>query len=101
MYKKANFLVPIMLLCLAVVGSHAQVVGKGPSAEAAKLQCVIARDTAVIENGKIRSLKLTVPNDRERLLLFEHAEDGKSFTIVDDGRKIVVFFDELHRISEI
>ena len=100
---KTNFLVPILLLCLAVVGSYAQVVDKDPCAEVAQLRRVLARamDTAVIHKGKIRSLKLNLPNDRERLLLFEHLEDGKSFTVVDEGRKIVVFFDELRRISEI
>lgn len=104
MYKKSKlFLVSLTLVCLAVVGSHAQVTDKDPTAEAARLQSVITKavDTAVYENGQIRSLRITLPNDRERLLTFEHTDDQRSLIINDEGRKTRVVFDDLRRISEV
>lgn len=104
MYKKAKlFLVSMMLVCAAVVSSHAQVTGRDPGTEAARLQAAITKavDTAVFENGRVRSIRITLPNDRERLLTFEHAEDQRSFTISDAGRKIRVVLDDLRRISEV
>ena len=101
MYKSKLFLVSLMLVCLTVVGSHAQVTSKDLGDEAARLQSAITKavDAAVFENGKIRSLKVALPNDRERLLTFEHADDQRSFTIVDEGRRIVVKLNEYGRIS--
>lgn len=104
MYKKTKlFLMPMMLVCLAVVDSHAQVDAKDPRAEAEQLQSIITKaiDSAVYENGKIRSVKVSLPNDRERLLTLEHSKDGRSFTMIDEGRKVVVLLNEYGRISEI
>lgn len=101
--KTKLFLVPLILVCLTAVGSHAQEGGKDPNVIAAEWQAVMtkAMDSAVVENGKVRSLKITLPNDRERLLTLEHAEDNRSFTIVDEGRRIRVLLDEARRISEV
>ena len=101
--KSTVFLVPMMLACLATVGSHAQVVPVDPDVQAAQFQSVVvqAMDTAVVENGKLRSLKISLPGDRERSLTFEHSNDDRSFTMVDGSQRIHVVLDDLRRISEI
>lgn len=101
--KTKLFLMSLMLACLAALGSHAQVRGEDPSAAAAQLQSVIAKamESAVYEDGKIRSFKVNLPGDRERLLTFEHAKDGRSFTMIDGRLKVVVLLNEYGRISEV
>lgn len=101
--KAKLFLMSMMLACLAALGSHAQVRSEDPSDEFVKLQDVIAKalDSAIYKDGKIRSLKLGLPNDRERLLTFEHSKDGRSFTIIDEDKRIAVMLNEYGRISEV
>jgi len=92
-----------MLVCLSVIGSHAQAAPRDIEAETAEWQNVFlkANESAVFENGKLQSLRLKLPKDLERYLTFEHAVDGRSFTIVEDGRRIVVVLDDQRRISTI
>ena len=101
--KAKLFLMSMIVACLAALGSHAQVRREDPSAASAQLQSVIAKamESAVYEDGKIRSIKMKLPGDRERLLTFEHAEDGRSFTMIDAGLKVVVRLNEYGRISEV
>lgn len=96
-------LISLMLVCLSIIGSHAQAAPRDIAAETAEWQNVFlqANESAVLENGKLQSLRLKLPKDRERYLTFEHAVDGRSFTIVEDGRRIVVVLDDQSRISTI
>lgn len=101
--KKVLFLVSMMLVFIAAPGSHAQVKTMSPETAAAEFQSVVSKamDTAVIQNGKLRSLKISLPGDRERWLTLEHSSDDRSFAIIEDGRKIRVVLDDSRRISEI
>lgn len=96
-------LISLMLVCLSVIGSHAQAAPTDIETETAEWQNVFlqANESAVFENGKLQALRLKLPKDRERYLTFEHAVDGRSFTIVEDGRRTVVVLDDQRRISTI
>lgn len=98
-----SFLILSALVCLAAIGSQAQTASRDIKAESAEWQNVLAKanESAVSENGKLQSLRLTLPKDHERYLTFEHAKDGRSFTILENGLRIVVVLDELRRISSI
>lgn len=98
-----SYLILSALVCLAVIETRAQTVARDYKAENAAWQNVLAKanESAVFEDGKIRSLRLTLPKDRERFLTFEHAKDGQSFTMIEDGRRTLVVFDDQHRISTI
>jgi len=43
-----------------------------------------ANETAVFNNGKIVSLRQTIPGVGEKLFSFTHSEDGKPFTLTDE-----------------
>jgi hypothetical protein len=90
-------------VCLAVIETRAQTVARDVKAENAAWQNVLAKanESAIFEDGKIRSIRLTLPKDRERFLTFEHAKDGQSFTIIEDGRRTLVVFDDQRRISTV
>lgn len=61
-----------------------------------------ARETAVFENGKIRSVSFTIPGGPAKTFNFEHSQDGNSVTIVDEENyEVEVFFDQQKRISRI
>jgi hypothetical protein len=98
-----SYLILSALVCLAVIGTRAQTATKDFKAQTTEWQNVLAKanESAVFENGKIQSLRLALPKDRERFLTFEHAEDGQSFTIVEEGRRTLVVFDSQRRISTI
>lgn len=98
-----SYLIVSALLCLAAIETQAQTAARDFKAETTAWQNVLskANESAVFENGKIQSLRLTLPKDRERFLTFEHAEDGRSFTIVEGGRRTLVVLDSQRRISEI
>lgn len=47
-------------------------------------------------------VKLPIPLEGEKLFTFEHAEDGKSFTMIDEkGVKLQVFLDKGRQIQSI
>ncbi|MCU0240686.1 MAG: hypothetical protein MUC29_14695 [Pyrinomonadaceae bacterium] len=59
-----------------------------------------AKRTAVLENGKLKSVRLPIPNVGERLFTFEWASDGRSFTMVsDNGERTQIFFNEKNEIQ--
>ncbi|HUR98222.1 MAG TPA: hypothetical protein VMZ26_09185 [Pyrinomonadaceae bacterium] len=99
-----SFWIVSVLIFMAAIELHAQTARGDIKVGTAEWQNVLAKanESAVFENGKLRSLRLTLPNDRERYLTFEHAKDGRSFTIVEDGRRTVtVQLDDQRRISDI
>lgn len=60
-----------------------------------------ANESAVFEDGKIKTLKLPIPDEGEKLLTFKHIDD-KSFSIVDEkGKRFKIFLDESKKISSI
>lgn len=95
--------ISLMLICLSVIGSYAQTAPRDVNAESAAWQTVLSKasESAIFDNGKLQSLRLHLPKDRERYLTFEHAKDGRSFTIVEDGRRTIVVLDDKRRISTI
>lgn len=95
------FLISCALVCLSVIASHAQQAQTDVKAETAEWQNAFTRaiESATFENGKLGSIRLSLPNDRERYLTFEHSQDGRSFTILEDGRRTVVFIDDQRRIT--
>ena len=97
------FLMALTLSCLAAVGSHGQAWPEVVDVEYAGLQKVVAKaiETSVFENGKIRSLTLSFPNEKERVVTFEHSEDGRSVKMIDGVTKVVILVNEYGRISEI
>ncbi len=101
--KIRSYLILSALLCLAAIGTHAQTTARDINARTAEWQNVLARasESAVLENGKIQSMRLALPGDRERFLTFEHSKDGRSFTILEDGRRTHVVLDDQRRISAI
>lgn len=51
-----------------------------------------ANESAIFENGKMKSVRLAIPNEGEKTLSFGYAEDDKSFTIVDEKAKELMFY---------
>jgi hypothetical protein len=98
-----SYLVLSALVCLAAIGTQAQTAARDIKAQTAEWQNVLskANESAVFEDGKIQSMRLTLPKDRERFLTFEHSKDGRSFTILEDGRRTLVVLDDQRRISAI
>jgi hypothetical protein len=101
--KIRSYLILSSLLCLAAIGIQAQTTARDINARTAEWQNVLAKasESAVLEDGKIQSMRLNLPNDPERVLSFEHSKDGRSFTILEDGRRTHVVLDDQRRISAI
>jgi len=93
-------LVLLVALTLAAISSYAQ------SQESFQKQIeemvALAEQTATFENGKIKTVKILVPGEGEKLITFEHASDGKSFNIIDDqNQKIQVFLVDKNQIGSV
>ncbi len=59
-----------------------------------------ALETATYENGVLKSARLQIPFDTERLFTFDSSPDGKSLTITDDsGVSVQIIQDSGSRIS--
>jgi hypothetical protein len=61
----------------------------------------LADRTATFENGKIKSVKILVDGEGEKLINFEHSTDGRSFTIIDEHNARIQVFSEKGKISSI
>lgn len=58
--------------------------------------------TAVFENGKLKSVRIPVSGEGEKLLIFEYSEDDKSFTVIDEkGKRIKILLDNNRKISSV
>jgi hypothetical protein len=104
MLKNAKrFLVLSGAIVLLAIGSTAQVRQADLSREDTQIQAMLARasESAKFENGRIKSLRIQLPNFSERLVTFEYAGDDRSFTMVDAGRRITVLLDKDRRISAV
>src|SRR5215204_5453478 len=105
MIKNAKrFFVLFGAIVLLAVGSIAQVRQATPvdlARAKAELMNTLetARDTAVFENGKLRSFRIKSPKGDERFITIEHGKDDRSFTMVDGSLRISVFLDEDRRLS--
>jgi len=61
-----------------------------------------ANETAIFDNEKLSFVKLPISNDEVKLFTFDHAEDGKSFTLIDENAiRLQVSTGEDKRIQSI
>jgi hypothetical protein len=107
MMKNAKrFLVLFCAIVVLAIGSAAQVRQASPENQCRETADVLntiskAKDTAVFENGRLKSLRIRLPKTEEQLVTFEYPGDDKSFTMVTAGRRITVLLDHDRRISAV
>jgi hypothetical protein len=97
--NKFRFLVFVLVICMSAISIFAQT--QEDFQKQLEKTIDLASKTATFENGKIKSVKIFVNGEGEKLLNFEHAADGKSFTIIDDQNKRIQVFLDKNQISSV
>ncbi|HKP71144.1 MAG TPA: hypothetical protein VJV05_17790 [Pyrinomonadaceae bacterium] len=105
MLKKTKYFATLCAaLMLCAIGSVAQSPSTSRDQEATKFASVIMRavETSVFENGRLRSVKIRLPNSDEKLITLEYpTNEDLTFTLIEDARRTQVFLDKDRRISSI